>query len=261
MFDLADVRVLVTGGSRGIGLGIARVFAKAGAAVAITARTPEQLEAAAATLKELGAARVVTVAADIAGRAGATAAVAEAAEALGGLDVLCANAGIFPEAPLATMTEDDLDTVLGVNVKGTVWAVQAALPFLEASGRGRVVLTSSITGPTTGFPGWSHYGASKAAQLGFMRTAAIELAPAGITVNAVLPGNVLTEGLADLGEDYLAQMAASIPLGELGTPEDIGHAAAFLATREARYITGHAMVVDGGQILPESAEAVTPSAS
>ncbi|TIC88873.1 3-oxoacyl-ACP reductase FabG [Nocardioides sp. GY 10113] len=259
MFDLADVRVLVTGGSRGIGLGIARVFARAGASIAITARTAEPLEKAARTLEELGAWKVSIVAGEIADRTSAHAVVEEAAAALGGLDVLCANAGIFPEARLAMMTDEELDTVLGVNVKGTVYAVQAALPFLEASGRGRVVLTSSITGPHTGFPGWSHYGASKAAQLGFMRTAAIELAPSGITVNAVLPGNVLTEGLADLGEEYLATMSASIPLGELGTPEDIGHAVAFLASREARYITGHALVVDGGQILPESAEAVAPS--
>ena len=105
--------------------------------------------------------------------------------------------------------------------------MQACLTSLIASGRGRIVLTSSITGPITGFPGWSHYGASKAAQLGFMRTAAIELAPHKITVNAVLPGNILTEGLADLGEDYLAGMARAIPAGALGRPADIGYAAAF----------------------------------
>lgn len=256
MFDLSDVRVLVTGGSRGIGLGIAGVFARAGAAVAISGRDAAVLDAAGARLGELGASSVVVVRGDVARREDAFSAVEAATADLGGLDVLCANAGIFPEARLAEMTEGQLDEVLGTNVKGTVFAVQAALPFLEASGRGRVVLTSSITGPTTGFPGWSHYGASKAAQLGFMRTAAIELAPAGITVNAVLPGNVLTEGLADMGEDYLAAMAASIPLGALGTTEDIGHAVAFLASREARYITGHALVVDGGQILPESQEAL-----
>ena len=146
--------------------------------------------------------------------------------------------------------------MLGVNVKGTFFAVTACLPALIASGRGRVVLTSSITGPITGFPGWSHYGASKAAQLGFLRTAAIELAPHGITVNAVLPGNVLTEGLADLGEEYLAGMARSIPLGRLGTVADIGNAALFLATAEAGYITGQTLVVDGGQVLPESLDAL-----
>ncbi|GAB3083095.1 3-oxoacyl-ACP reductase FabG [Nocardioides zeae] len=256
MFDLSDVKVLVTGGSRGIGLGIATVFARAGAAVAVTARGTADLEAAAATLEAAGARAVVTVAGDLATRAGAAEVVGTAIAELGGLDVLAANAGIFPEARLRDMTEEDLAQVLAVNVGGTVHAVQAALPALEASGRGRVVLTSSITGPTTGFPGWSHYGASKAAQLGFMRSAALELAPARITVNAVLPGNVLTEGLAGMGQDYLDGMARSIPMGALGTPADIGHAVAFLASREAGFVTGHALVVDGGQVLPESPDAV-----
>lgn len=256
MFDLSDVRVLVTGGSRGIGLGIARVFARAGASVAVSARSADDLARAVAELDGLGDGVVLAVPGDVADRAGAAAMVAAAVDAFGGLDVLCANAGIFPEARLATMTESDLDRVLDVNVKGTFWSVQAAIEALTASGRGRVVLTSSITGPVTGFPGWSHYGASKAAQLGFLRSAAIELAAARITVNAVLPGNIATEGLAEMGPEYVAQMARSVPLGALGQPEDIGHAVAFLASREAGYITGHALVVDGGQILPESPDAV-----
>jgi 3-oxoacyl-[acyl-carrier protein] reductase len=130
-------------------------------------------------------------------------------------------------------------------------AVRACLPAMEQAGRGRIVLTSSITGPITAHPGWSHYGASKAAQLGFMRNAAVELAPLGITINAVLPGNIATEGLDDLGEDYLRDVARAIPLGRLGTVEDIAHAALFLATDEAAYITGQTLVVDGGQVLPE----------
>ena len=130
------------------------------------------------------------------------------------------------------------------------------LPALARSGHGRVILISSITGPITGYPGWTGYGASKAGQLGFMRTAAIELAPSRITVNAVLPGNIVTEGLADLGEEYAASMAASIPLRRLGSVEDIGYAALFLATDEAAYITGQTIVVDGGQVLPETLEAV-----
>src|SRR5204862_4867530 len=129
---------------------------------------------------------------------------AAAVDRHGGIDVLCANAGIFPDVKLAEMSSADIDQVLGTNLKGNMLSVIACLPALEASGHGRVILTSSITGPITGFPGWSHYGASKAGQLGFLRTAAIELAASGITVNAVLPGNIITEGLADLGEDYMA---------------------------------------------------------
>jgi 3-oxoacyl-[acyl-carrier protein] reductase len=99
------------------------------------------------------------------------------------------------------LSEAQWDSVFNVNVKGTLFAVQACLPYLQKSSSGRVVVTSSITGPITGFPGWSHYAATKAAQLGFIRTAAIELARDNITINAVLPGNILTEGLQDLGLD------------------------------------------------------------
>jgi 3-oxoacyl-[acyl-carrier protein] reductase len=257
MFSLQGKSVLITGGSKGIGRGIATVFAAAGADVAIAARSATDVDATVAELDTIGSGKVIGVTVDVSQRDSCMGMAAEVIKAFGGIDVLCANAGIFPEAPLQTMTTEQLDDVLDVNVKGTVYSVQACLDALIASGSGRVVLTSSITGPITGFPGWSHYGASKAAQLGFMRTAAIELAPHRITVNAVLPGNIMTEGLAGLGEDYLAQMARSIPAGALGKPEDIGYAAAFLASDEASFITGQALTVDGGQVLPESPEAMS----
>ena len=256
MFTSIEGRaVVVTGATRGIGKGIARVFAGAGARVLIAGR---DADAAKATVTELAAmgAEVSHVLADVSRREDCQRIAATAAERFGGIDVLCANAGIFPAAPLAEMTDEDIDEVLGTNLKGTILSVQACLAPLAASGRGRVILTSSITGPITGFPGWAHYGASKAGQLGFLRTAAIELAACGITVNAVLPGNIITEGLADLGEDYQAGMTASIPLRRLGSVEDIGYAALFLATDEAGYITGQTIVVDGGQVLPESLEAL-----
>ena len=191
MFSLAGKSVLVTGGSKGI-CGIASVFAAAVAHVAIGALVVI-LDSAVASLDGLGSGKAI-VAVDVSDRNSCTAMAAAVVEAFGGLDVLCANAGVYPDAPLQTMTPDQLAVVLDVNVKGTVYSVQACLDALIESGRGRIVLTSSITGPITGFPGWSHYGASKAAQLGFMRTAAIELAPHKITVNAVLPGNIFTEG-------------------------------------------------------------------
>jgi 3-oxoacyl-[acyl-carrier protein] reductase len=246
MFSSFDgVSVIVTGGSKGIGKGIARVFASAGANVTITGRNPATL---AATAAELG---VAHIAADTSSPADCARVAASTVERFGGIDVLCANAGIFPDVPLAELTEAQFDEVFDTNVKGTVFAVQSCLPALAASGRGRVVVTSSITGPITGFPGWSHYGASKAAQLGFIRTAAIELAAQQITVNAVLPGNIATEGLADLGEEYLAGMRRTIPLGRLGDVAEIGHACLFLASVEAGFITGQTLVVDGGQVLPE----------
>lgn len=250
--SIAGRAVVVTGGTRGIGKGIASVFARNGARVLITGRDFEVGRAAADELPG----EVSFLEADTASREDCRRMAGIAEERLGGVDVLCANAGIFPDSRLEDLSEDDLDRVLDTNLKGTILAVQACLPALRRSGRGRVILTSSITGPITGFPGWTHYGASKAGQLGFMRTAAIELASSGITVNAVLPGNIATEGLAELGDDYAAGMTAAIPLRRLGSVDDIGYAALFFATDEAAYITGQTIVVDGGQVLPESPEAM-----
>jgi 3-oxoacyl-[acyl-carrier protein] reductase len=253
--SIAGRAVVVTGATRGIGKGIAQVFADAGARVLIVGRDADAARVTVAELSATGA-EVSYLLADVSRRDDCRRIAATAAERLGGIDVLCANAGIFPSAPLAEMTDENIDEVLGTNLKGAILSVQACLPALAASGRGRVILTSSITGPITGFPGWSHYGASKAGQLGFLRTAAIELAASGITINAVLPGNIVTEGLDELGQAYQAQMAASIPLRRLGTVEEIGHTVLFLATDEAGYITGQAIVVDGGQVLPESLAAL-----
>jgi 3-oxoacyl-[acyl-carrier protein] reductase len=253
MFTSLEGRsVVVTGASKGIGKGIAAGFVRAGAQVLVVGRDGAT---ASATADELGGG-ASAFAADVADPDACAAMAAAAVERHGVIDVLCANAGIFPDVSLSEMSAADIDQVLGTNLKGCILSVQACLPALAASGRGRVILTSSITGPITGFPGWAHYGASKAGQLGFMRTAAIELAASGITVNAVMPGNVITEGLADLGEDYQAGMTASIPLRRLGTVDDIGYAALFLASDEAGYITGQTIVVDGGQVLPESLEAL-----
>jgi len=256
MFDsIAGKSVLVTGASRGIGLAIARRFAKAGAQVAICARKAEELDAAVSALRGEGG-KVYGMLADVSDAGAVRTLVESVARQQGGLDILCCNAGMFPSAKLDEMSSEDWDLVLGVNAKGNFLCVQAALPWLRQAEYGRVILTSSITGPITGYPGWAHYGASKAAQLGFMRTAAIELARDGITINAVLPGNVMTEGLQALGPDYHAAMAAAVPLGRLGSLDDIANAALFFASREAGYITGQALVIDGGQILPESLDAL-----
>jgi 3-oxoacyl-[acyl-carrier protein] reductase len=243
---------LVTGGSKGIGKGIAQCLADAGARVAVVSRHLDEGKQAA---KDIGkGARAV--AGDVTDLASMEKAVKAAAEAQGGLDILCANAGMFPQAKIEEMTPEQWDEVVNTNLKGAYLSVKAALPFLKKSDQGRVVLTSSITGPVTGFPGWSHYGATKSGQLGFMRTAAIELARYGITVNAVLPGNIITEGLAALGEEYQRTMAASIPLKKLGSVADVGNAVVFFASKEAGFITGQSIIVDGGQILPESLEAL-----
>ncbi|MCV7228982.1 3-oxoacyl-ACP reductase FabG [Mycolicibacterium komossense] len=247
---------IVTGGSKGIGRGIAEVFAAAGVNVLVTARNQDDIDTTVADLADHPA-QVSGLRADVTDPADCRRVVETAVERHGGLDIVCANAGIFPSGRLEDLTPADIENVLAVNFKGTVFIVQAALAALTASGHGRVILTSSITGPITGYPGWSHYGASKAAQLGFLRTAAIELAPKKITMNAVLPGNIMTEGLVEMGQDYMDQMAAAVPAGCLGSVADIGNAALFFATDEAAYITGQSLVVDGGQILPESHQALS----
>ncbi|MEK3935675.1 3-oxoacyl-ACP reductase FabG [Sporosarcina sp. FSL W7-1349] len=245
--------VVVTGGSKGIGRGIAKVFSEKGANVAIIARN---LEEATKTAKELQGEHnsVNAYNADVTSNFSLEQVAQAIANDLGAIDIVCANAGIFPSASIEEMTEDQWNRVQNVNAKGTFFTVKAFLPYVKKADFGRFIVTSSITGPITGYAGWSHYGASKAAQLGFMRTAALELAKDNITINAVSPGNVFTEGLDGLGQDYLNSMAAAIPFKRLGTVEDIGHAAAFFASKEAGFVTGQTLVVDGGQILPESIE-------
>lgn len=246
--SLQGKTVIVTGGSRGIGKGIALRFGEAGLNVLVVSRS----EADAAAVAGLIGKTASGFAADVSTPEGCAAMAAAAVSRYGAIDVLCANAGIFPAAKLSEMTPADFDHVISTNLRSTFLSVSAVLPAMEKAGQGRIVITSSITGPITGYPGWAHYGASKAGQLGFMRTAAIELAPKRITVNAVMPGNIMTEGLEGMGPDYIAKMEASVPLRRLGTVADIANAALFFASEEAAYITGQQIVVDGGQILPES---------
>jgi 3-oxoacyl-[acyl-carrier protein] reductase len=246
---------IVTGGSRGIGKGIARTLARHGVRVLIASRGEDAARAVVDEIRSSGG-TAEHVTADISAPDDVPRIADAALEHFGGIDILCSNAGIFPPRSLRELTAAEIDEVFNVNLRGTMLVVKACLPALERSGHGRVILTSSITGPITGYPGWSHYGASKAGQLGFMRTVAMEVAGAGITVNAVLPGNIKTEGLADLGEEYLRTMAAAIPLKRLGTVDDVANTVVFLASDEAAYLTGVAIVVDGGQILPESLAAL-----
>jgi len=253
--SIAGRSVIVTGSSKGIGKGIARVFASKGARVLVVARDQAAAQRCANEIKAAGG-QAAAVSADVTQWEDMQRMADAAVKQHGGIDVLCANAGIFPAAKLTDMTAEKWDEVLATNLKGTFLAVKACLPAMKQRKKGRIVITSSITGPITGYPGWTHYGASKAGQLGFLRTAAIELAPHNITVNAVMPGNIKTEGLEGLGADYLKKMTDSVPLRRLGSVEDIGHAALFFASDEAAYITGQTLVIDGGQVLPESLAAL-----
>jgi len=251
MERLTDQVAVVTGAARGIGLGIASVLASEGARVVLCDVDDDAAESAAAALRAEGL-DAAAVATDVTSRASVTATAAGVVATHGRIDIVAANAGIYPTVPLAELDDDGWDLILAVNVKGASNVVQACLPALLDRGYGRVVLTSSITGPVTGQPGFAQYGATKAAMLGFMRSAAVELATTGITVNAVLPGNVATPGFASMTPEHQRLMVSSIPMGYYADPKDIGWAVRFLASPEARYITGQTLIVDGGQVLPEA---------
>jgi 3-oxoacyl-[acyl-carrier protein] reductase len=242
---------VVTGGANGIGLGIATVLRSEGADVVIADRNGAAAEEAAAQLgAEQGHAMAVTV--DVTSRPDVDDMAAAAVARWGRIDILAANAGIYPHIALTDIDETSWDHLMAINVRGALFAVQACLPQMKVQRYGRIVFTSSITGSVTGQPGYGHYGASKAAMLGLMRTAALEVATDGVTVNAVLPGNIRTPGFDDLGPEHRDSMLAAIPLGIFGEPEDVGWAVRFLASTEARYITGQTLIIDGGQVLPES---------
>ena len=238
---------VVVGAARGIGKAIAECFAEEGARLFLGDRDGDLL---ADTGRGLGAEFGVC---DVAEKADVDRLVGFALERCGRLDILVQNAGIFPETKLDTISVAEWDRVLAVNLRGCFLAVQAALPPMRAQAYGRIVLTSSITGPRVVPPGHAHYAASKAGINGLIRAAALEAAPFGVTVNGVEPGNIMTEGMrAERSPEYIAAMERSVPLGRLGAPRDVANAVLFLASDEAAYVTGTTVLVDGGQVLPES---------
>ena len=212
--SIAGQTAIVTGASRGIGRGIALKLGSVGCNVLVISRSGDAAERVVNEIEAAGGTASAAVI-DVGDPDQALRMAEVAIERYGTMDILCANAGIFPASKLDKMTVQEFDAVMGTNLRGTFLAVKACLPEMKSRRKGRIVLTSSITGPMTGYPGWAHYGASKAGQLGFMRTAAIELAPSHITINAVMPGNIATEGLVDLGRSILRKCKAQSRWGVL----------------------------------------------
>lgn len=237
---------VIFGGARGIGAGIARRFAAEGAKLVIVDALEEECKRLSA---ELGA---IWTLADVSDLAECERVAALAIGHYGRLDIVVQNAGIYPWSLIEQITPAEWDRVLKVNLGGCFAAARAALPQMKKQRSGRILFTSSITGPHVTSPGHGHYSASKAGINGFIRAAALEFAGYGITVNGVEPGNILTEGIqTGRSPEFIRDMEAAIPLGRLGSPEDVANAFLFLASEEAAYITGTTIVVDGGQLLPE----------
>ncbi len=250
--SLKDKIAIVSGAGRGIGAAIAKVFAASGAKVMLATRTASHGEATVGQITKAGGVAALCEV-DIGELANIERAVSETVDKWGGVDIMVHNAASFLGGPVEDYTEDDLETVLSVNLKACFRLSKAVIPHFKKRGGGRLLFTSSVTGPRVAMPGTSYYAASKGGINAFIRTAAIELARDNITVNGVEPGFIRTaamELLAD--EEGMAQMAKYIPVGYIGDPEDIAYCMLYLASDEARYITGQTICVDGGSTLPES---------
>jgi 3-oxoacyl-[acyl-carrier protein] reductase len=246
--SLKDRIAVVTGGSRGIGRAIAMTLAAAGATVVVN----YQRNAAAAdeTVAAITAAdgAAISIQADVSVSADVERLFKTVLDQYGTVDILVNNAGITRDTLLLRMKEDDFDTVIDTNLRGVYLCTKAALRPMTRARSGRIINIASVVG-LIGNAGQSNYAAAKAGIIGFTRAVAREMASRGITVNAVAPGYIETELTAGLGEQVRAAILEAIPLGRLGTPQDVANLVCFLASDAAAYITGQTLTVDGGMVM------------
>lgn len=249
---LANKVAIITGAGSGIGRSIAQVFAAQGVKVVAAGRTLNTLQETTDSITAKGhSASLVQM--DVGDWAAVKALVQQTLNRHGQLDIVVHNAAMFSRDPLESMSEETLEAMLNINLKACFSLTKYAIPPMKVQGKGRILITSSVTGPQVAMPNIAHYGASKGGVNGFIRMAALELAPHNITVNGVEPGYIQTPALegmiARFGQENIERF---IPMKRLGKPEDVAQAMLFLASDEASYITGQTIVVDGGSTLPES---------
>jgi 3-oxoacyl-[acyl-carrier protein] reductase len=248
MFDLSGKVALVTGGSRGIGRGVAAALASRGAQVVINYVSNADAAVATVSAVESSGGRAEAVQFDVADPVAAEAGVAAVAKRHGRLDVLVACAGISIDALLLRLKDEDFDRILAVNLRGAVACARAAIRPMLKTKAGRIIFVSSVVGEM-GNPGQTAYAASKAALLGVAKSLAREYASRSITVNAVTPGYVDTDMTRAISDEARNQMLAQVPLARPGTAEEVGAAVVYLASDEASYVTGHALRVNGGMYM------------
>ncbi|WP_108660222.1 SDR family NAD(P)-dependent oxidoreductase [Acuticoccus kandeliae] len=249
-YQLAGKVVVVTGAGAGIGRSIAEHFGREGAIVAVTDIAGNSAKGTAEAIAATGA-KASGHALDVTDRDAVKATVDEIAATHGGVDVLVNNAGIVSLAAIEEITPEEFDRVYDVNIKGKLWAMQAAVPHMRKRGGGRIVNICSISGKTGGRLPYAHYSSSKAAVWALTMAAAHQFADDGINVNGVAPGSIINTAFSkdfDLTNDP-AILRATIPLARRGVPDDVAPAVLFLASEGARYITGELIDVNGGLLM------------
>ena len=247
MFDLTNKVAIITGASQGIGKGMAETFSKAGAHVACVSRNKDNLKSVADSLiKNGGAASFYTC--DVSSLDAFQNTIKEIAENHGSVDILVNNAGICKDKLIMRMSEDEWNKVININLNGAFNGIKAVSQIMIKQRAGRIINISSIVG-LIGNPGQANYAASKAGLIGLSKSAAKELAPRGITVNAIAPGYIATDMTDQITDQAKESLITKIPLGRIGSPSDIAASALFLASDEAGYITGQTLTVDGGMVM------------